>query len=836
MALDMDKDGRVGCAFYIVADETLFIEEDTAMGGIEAVETVVFRVQPTTILIPNRAPSTLVELLEKDAQRIDEDRSNSALQGSHILRHLSAAHFDYDASKEALVRIDSESSVPDPVEVLPAQEDAAAHCFNSSNHSKLMHLAESVNLDSHTSIGCAGAVLGDLARRRTAECLAPDADAPISFQVRSIKMNTPKSSLIVSADALISLQIMRSEHHPNPQVQNASTLEPNAKERLSICALLQALAGTAEGKANIRQMLFRPTTDLGLIRERQRTIAVLLRPENNEAVEAIRKQLQKIKNVRAPLLRVKKGTDRLRGQLSIRLGDWRALLRFTMVSTRLKEAIMSLEGGVEVTIFSKIYHNIDSQCILTIGEMIMNTIDFKLSKDVGHTEIFPGASERLDELKQEFGEVYHMLPNIKEGIEREGVYDGRDIEGDDWEVIFVKDDMVYYKTHVMRILDEQYGDLPSRIIEEEIHIIMELSAVVMEYEAVLVKASVLLGELDSLLALALAAEKHQWTAPQMTDKNIMDIKDGRHPLQELVVSSFIPNDCNLTGGPGARGSGQSRVSMNDNETQPCMLILTGPNNSGKSIYMKQVAIIVHLAHIGSYVPATSATIGVTDRILTRIATRESGVDDESAFLIDLKQMAFSMNFATRRSLILIDEFGKGTTAETGAALLAAVLVNFLHFGVNRPKILVGTHFHELFTTGLIKAESGVALAHMDFRMNADAQDPQDYITFLFRLVSGRGTSSLGTMCAAINGVEREVVERAADLVLMQSRNEDLEEAFRDDTDEDVEELRKAELIARRFLAVDVSELGEAKDIRELLRNIFHLNRTATPTAEVRVTQ
>jgi len=120
--------------------------------------------------------------------------------------------------------------------------------------------------------------------------------------------------------------------------------------------------------------------------------------------------------------------------------------------------------------------------------------------------------------------------------------------------------------------------------------------------------------------------------------------------------------------------------------------------------MKQVALIVYLAHTGSYVPATSATIGVTDRILTRIATRETVVNDESAFLVDLKQAAFSMNFPMHRSLPLIDDFGKGTSAESGSALLTVYLAYLLDLGTEKPKVLARTHFHEIFDNRLLHQE------------------------------------------------------------------------------------------------------------------------------------
>jgi DNA mismatch repair protein MSH5 len=353
---------------------------------------------------------------------------------------------------------------------------------------------------------------------------------------------------------------------------------------------------------------------------------------------------------------------------------------------------------------------------------------------------------------------------------------------------------------------------------------MTLAAAVLEHEDAILSASDLFGELDSLLALALAAEKYNWAAPTMTPSNVVDIVDGRHPLQELLVPSYIPNDCAIAGGCGSGNLDECSMATGEvrKEPPPFMLILTGPNNSGKSVYMKQVALIVYLAHTGSYVPATRATIGLTDRILTRIATRETVVNDESAFLVDLKQAAFSMNFATRRSLLLIDEFGKGTNTESGSALFAAYLTYFLDLGKDRPKVLAGTHFHEVFENGVLRPGRDVGFAHMDVHLDPEAEAPEEQVTFLYRLLPGRGPSSLGVLCAATNDVPSDVISRAEAIVVLQDRNESLVEACSELSEEDKRALKQAELVARKFLELQVPSSGRSGDatVREMLQAVL----------------
>ena len=155
---------------------------------------------------------------------------------------------------------------------------------------------------------------------------------------------------------------------------------------------------------------------------------------------------------------------------------------------------------------------------------------------------------------------------------------------------------------------------------------------------------------------------------------IVDI--NRHPLQELTVSAYVPNDTFLVGGPGPPTLNELQANQTRNDEAKrstsqeaaysevlagcSMLMMTGPNYSGKSVYLKQVALIVYMAHVGCFVPADRATVGLTDKILTRITTRETVSRFQSAFMIDLQQVALAMRLATRRSLVIIDEFGKGT--------------------------------------------------------------------------------------------------------------------------------------------------------------------------------
>lgn len=252
-----------------------------------------------------------------------------------------------------------------------------------------------------------------------------------------------------------------------------------------------------------------------------------------------------------------------------------------------------------------------------------------------------------------------------------------------------------------------------------------------------------------------------------------------HLLQELAVPAYVPNDTYLHGGRGTPAQGRdtphSHQSTHGDDIPegPSTIILTGPNYSGKSIYLKQTALIVYLAHIGSFVPATSATIGLTDKILTRISTRESVSRNQSAFMIDVQQMCMALNLATHRSLLVIDEFSKGTNAVDGAALACGVFEYLINLGGNAPKTLAATHFHEIFENGFLPPRPPVvAFKHMEVRMDSRIE-VKDQITYLYNLRDGRSNESFGMVCASVNGIAPEIVERARVLGDLAARGEDL---------------------------------------------------------------
>jgi DNA mismatch repair protein MutS len=249
-----------------------------------------------------------------------------------------------------------------------------------------------------------------------------------------------------------------------------------------------------------------------------------------------------------------------------------------------------------------------------------------------------------------------------------------------------------------------------------------------------------LADLDALSTLAETAERYNYCCPIVDDEDIIDIADGRHPVVEKMnlTDGFVPNDC--------------RLDLEQNR----LLIITGPNMAGKSTYIRQCALIALMAQMGSFVPATRARIGVTDRIFTRIGAADSLSRGQSTFMVEMNEVAHILKHATRRSLIILDEVGRGTSTFDGVSIAWAVaeyLHDTDHLG---SRTLFATHYHQL--TELEAAKSGVR------NFNIAVKEWGDRIIFLRKIMAGGTNRSYGIQVARIAGVPEAVIDRAGEIL------------------------------------------------------------------------
>ena len=315
------------------------------------------------------------------------------------------------------------------------------------------------------------------------------------------------------------------------------------------------------------------------------------------------------------------------------------------------------------------------------------------------------------------------------------------------------------------------------------------------------KTAKALAQIDVLASLAHVAERNNFVRPNINEKGVIDIKNGRHPVVEKMIPNdmFIANDTYLD-------DKKNRVS-----------IITGPNMAGKSTYMRQTALIVLLAQIGSFVPADSANIGIVDRIFTRVGASDDLASGQSTFMVEMTEVANILRNATSKSLLILDEIGRGTSTFDGLSIAWAVVEHISNKRLLGAKTLFATHYHELTELeGKIDSVNNYCIA---------VKEKGDDIVFLRKIVKGGADKSYGIQVAKLAGVPDSVINRAKDIV-EELVNADLSTRIRDISVQTHETTKKV----KKYDEVDLAQMSlfdtvKDDDVLEELKSIDVSNLT-----------
>ncbi len=292
-----------------------------------------------------------------------------------------------------------------------------------------------------------------------------------------------------------------------------------------------------------------------------------------------------------------------------------------------------------------------------------------------------------------------------------------------------------YITPELKEMESTILGASARICALESELFCQVRAYVAEQSARIQKTAALLAEIDVFFSLATVAGKNNYVCPEVDLSDVMEVRDGRHPIVEQFIKDayFVPNDVYL-----------------DTDRNRLMLI-TGPNMAGKSTYMRQVALIAVMAQIGSFVPASEARIGIVDKVFTRVGASDDLASGQSTFMLEMNEVSYILRNATRKSLIIYDEVGRGTSTFDGMSIARAI-VEYTNSRKIGAKTLFATHYHEL--TSMENDFEGIVNYHIAAKKRGDS------ITFLRKIVRGSTDDSYGIEVAKLAGLPNEVIKRA----------------------------------------------------------------------------
>jgi DNA mismatch repair protein MutS len=303
-----------------------------------------------------------------------------------------------------------------------------------------------------------------------------------------------------------------------------------------------------------------------------------------------------------------------------------------------------------------------------------------------------------------------------------------------------------FVTPALKDYEQKVLGADERIVERELELFEALRQRIAAESPRILDTARALAALDVLAALAETATVCNYTKPLVDDGDAIAAVDLRHPVVErLAAGAFVPND----------------VTLNGSTHQ--LVILTGPNMGGKSTYLRQVALLCVLAQSGSFVPAREARIGVVDRIYARVGASDNIARGQSTFMVEMQETAHILNGASSRSLVVLDEIGRGTATYDGLSIAWAVAEHLATHARARPKTLFATHYHEL--TDLADAVPGVVNAHVT------AREWKDEIVFLHKILPGRSDRSYGIQVARLAGLPASVLARARDILTSLEQDE-----------------------------------------------------------------
>jgi DNA mismatch repair protein MSH5 len=505
------------------------------------------------------------------------------------------------------------------------------------------------------------------------------------------------SFMRVDIDTIEGLSIFAKELHPN-LIQNKG----RAKDGLSLFTLLDRTKSSL-GRQRLREWLYRPLADISSIQNRQKGVEIMSKVECRDLQSSISSDMAKVGDVPRTILRIKKACA-----TSL---DWGRFIQSLQAMMRILNSIGVYAAEPATSQSDRLWledivRNVDAHSISEVTlwlDAVISCDDAPTGED--RLSINLGYSETLDKAKALYRDLEYYLheagvkilsqhPFLEraavEYIPHLGYLVAVDDTNINWEGTpfthrYSDKGQQYLKHPVVEALDRDLGDIRAEITTETENIMRDVEDEVLRFEMPLQVAADTMASLDVIMSFGKVSTERQFVQPEVVEEPLLAIQGGRHPLHELTMDGFIPND----------------VYVNSEGKNACLVM--GPNSSGKSTYLKMVGCIILLTHIGSHVPASKARIGITDMLLTRVSSSmpQSCVEPRSEFTADLNQICSLCRKFTQRSVCIIDDFGKSTAPVDGIALLATLVETVAR---SRARSIFTLPFPDVMDTNIINPD------------------------------------------------------------------------------------------------------------------------------------
>ncbi len=555
--------------------------------------------------------------------------------------------------------------------------------------------------------------------------------------LKNIKYIETKDYMVLDSVAIRNLEILRS----------LATFKQDG-------SLIDAIDSTITpmGARLLRQWLIRPLLKVSEIQKRQQKIKLFV--ENSSLKDDLRAGLQSVYDLDRISARIVSGSAHPKEMLALK--------------DSLKTIINILEKLKDIEYFSD-ENIVNKEIIFNVTDKIENTLNPEAPTFLKDGNVIKqGVSKELDDYRLlNFDAKKYISDMEAEEKKKTGINNlrigfnsvfGYYIEVTKSNIGSVPANYVRKQTltncerYITQELKELEGKIISaqdKIIKIETELYSRLRQEIAEYAGNVLRISMQVAELDIYLSFADNAIKYNYCCPEITDGKELILKDARHPVIERILKAgnFVANDITL------------------NDTTDRVMIITGPNMSGKSTYLRQTALIVIMAQTGSFVPCSSAKIGIVDRIFTRIGAGDNLAGGESTFMVEMAETANILNQYTDRSLIVLDEVGRGTSTYDGMSIAWSIIESFCNMSESRNKgvkVLFATHYFEL--TSLANSGNGVV------NKSVEVKEWNNNVIFLHKIIDGAADKSYGIHVAKIAGLPHNVIKRAKEVLKILEKN------------------------------------------------------------------